>query len=267
MTTTTEPAVRRPAPGRCGEGRKDRRRAYGRGAVGILVGALLLAAGGSPAGAATPTVQVATNATFGTILVNGAGQALYTLNTDHNGQSTCHGSCAAVWPPLNVPAGTVPTAGPGVGGTVATSRQADGTTQVTYNGSPLYTFVSDTSPGQVTGNNVSGFFVVTAGLTTTTTTAAPPPTTPAPPGSSATPGATPGPSAATAPGSSGSSATPAAPTSPAGGAGTGGTLAFTGAGPGLRWVFVLGLLFVALGSLCVLGWARRRHPEGAGGSR
>src|SRR6202034_2638271 len=104
----------------------------------------------------------------------GSGFALYTLDTDHNGQSTCHGGCAAVWPPLTVPAGTVPSGGPGVTGTVGVSLQTNGTDQVTYNGSPLYTFVSDTAPGQVTGNSISGFFVATvAPATTTTTTTAP----------------------------------------------------------------------------------------------
>jgi predicted lipoprotein with Yx(FWY)xxD motif len=133
---------------------------------------------GTPAvaGATTPTVLVTTNATFGPILTTGSGFALYTLDTDHNGQSTCHGGCAAVWPPLNVPAGTVPSGGPGVTGTVGDSLQTNGTYQVTYNGSPLYTFVNDTAPGQVTGNGVSGFYVATvAAATTTTTTTAPSP--------------------------------------------------------------------------------------------
>ncbi len=63
----------------------------------LSLAALSLAAvtgtvGVTPASAAAPTVMVATNATFGPILTTGTGMALYTLNTDHNGQSTCHGS-------------------------------------------------------------------------------------------------------------------------------------------------------------------------------
>jgi len=227
--------------------------------VAIVVGALLVGAGGSLASAATPTVQVETNPTFGAILANSAGDALYTLNTDHNGQSTCHGSCAAAWPALTVATGTVPTAGPGVSGTVGTAVQSNGTTQVTYNGSPLYTFVSDTAPGQVTGNNVAGFSVVTAGLTTTTTTVAPAPTTPAPPASSAPSSGATAASPATSSGGSGPSTAPAA--SPGASSTTPGTLAFTGTGPGLRWVFVIGLLLLGLGSMCVLGRARRHDPS------
>ncbi len=68
---------------------------------------------GGRAFAAAPTVQVGTDAAFGTILTTGSGFALYTLTSDHNGQSTCHGSCAAAWPPLTVPAGTAATPGRG----------------------------------------------------------------------------------------------------------------------------------------------------------
>jgi hypothetical protein len=46
-----------------------------------------------------------------------------------------------------------------VSGTLATAQQSNGALQVTYNGALLYTFVSDTSPGQVTGNGVAGFSV------------------------------------------------------------------------------------------------------------
>jgi hypothetical protein len=69
------------------------------------------------------------------------------------------GPCAQAWPALTVPAGTTPHGGPGVNGTLATAKQSDGSLQVTYNGALLYTFVSDTSPGQVTGNGVAGFSV------------------------------------------------------------------------------------------------------------
>lgn len=215
--------------------------------------------------AGTPTVLVTTNATFDPILTTGSGFALYALDTDHNGQSTCHGGCAAVWPPLNVPAGTVPSGGPGVTGTVGVSLQTNGTYQVTYNGSPLYTFVSDSAPGQVTGNGVSGFFVVTvAPATTTTTTTAPgppagsaPTTGAAPPTGSSTASAprpvsnSPAPTTASSTGSSTHGATSATP----------GALAFTGTGVAVRWLFLLGLLLVTVGSLVTVASARQaRRP-------
>jgi predicted lipoprotein with Yx(FWY)xxD motif len=110
------------------------------------------------------TVKVASNPTFGHILVDSAGMALYTYGPDegHNGMSKCTGTCLQEWPALGVPAGTAPIGGSGVTGTLAAVKQANGTFQVTYDGSPLYTFVQDSAPGQATGNNVAGFSVAKA---------------------------------------------------------------------------------------------------------
>jgi predicted lipoprotein with Yx(FWY)xxD motif len=41
-------------------------------------------------------------------------------------------------------------------GLVGTVQRADGTTQVTLAGWPLYRFVDDTTPGDVTGDGVGG---------------------------------------------------------------------------------------------------------------
>ena len=67
----------------------------------------------SAASAAGSTVNVATNATFDTILTDAQGFALYTYSMDHNGMSSCTGSCATVWPALTVPAGPPPRRAPG----------------------------------------------------------------------------------------------------------------------------------------------------------
>jgi predicted lipoprotein with Yx(FWY)xxD motif len=219
-------------------------------------------AGAGVGAAAAPTVLVTTNATFGPILTTGSGFALYTLTTDHNGQSTCHGSCAAVWPPLNIPAGTVPTTGTGVTGTVGTATQTNGTVQVTFNGSPLYTFVGDTGAGQVTGNGVSDFSVVkVAAAPPTTTTPAPPAGTPS--------GTTPSTTSSGAPTPAATSSGPAPSTAPSAASGTGsasvapGTLAFTGTGPGLLLLFVLGAVLCLFGGLVILRPLRRGSKNDA----
>lgn len=132
----------------------------------------------SSSSASSSTVKVSDNATYGKILANSAGMALYTYGPDqgHNGQATCSGSCLQAWPALTVAAGTTPTAGPGVTG-IAAVKQASGEYQVTYNGMPLYTFVQDSSAGEVTGNGASSFSVAKvssgsggAGSAATTTT-------------------------------------------------------------------------------------------------
>jgi predicted lipoprotein with Yx(FWY)xxD motif len=50
------------------------------------------------------------------------------------------------------------TAGSGVTGQLGTITRSDGSTQATYAGHPLYTYVGDTAPGQAKGNglNLSG---------------------------------------------------------------------------------------------------------------
>jgi predicted lipoprotein with Yx(FWY)xxD motif len=58
-----------------------------------------------------------------------------------------------------VSAGQTPVAGTGVTGSLGTFTRADGTIQVTYNGLPLYYWVSDTKAGDTTGQGINGFVV------------------------------------------------------------------------------------------------------------
>jgi predicted lipoprotein with Yx(FWY)xxD motif len=119
------------------------------------------AASSATTAATNATVKTAHTSNFGTVLVNSAGMALYTFGPDGTGTtSKCTGTCLAAWPALTVPAGTTPTLPAGVSGTLGTAMQASGSLQVTYNGKLLYTFLSDSSPGQVTGNGVAMFSVV-----------------------------------------------------------------------------------------------------------
>ncbi|NHB85790.1 hypothetical protein G7085_17755 [Tessaracoccus sp. HDW20] len=67
------------------------------------------------------------------------------------------GQCLVNWPPLL----GKPAAGAGVDDSLLGSFQrADGTTQATYNGWPLYYWKNDTAPGDVTGQNVQGVWFV-----------------------------------------------------------------------------------------------------------
>jgi predicted lipoprotein with Yx(FWY)xxD motif len=110
---------------------------------------------------AAPLVSTASVPGVGSVLVDSNGFTLYYLKTDAGGSTTCMGTCAAAWPPLLLAAGaSSPTGGAGVTGQLGTIQRPDGTTQVTYDGWPLYGFVKD-QPGQATGQGVSDFFVVT----------------------------------------------------------------------------------------------------------
>jgi predicted lipoprotein with Yx(FWY)xxD motif len=88
------------------------------------------------------------------VVTNSAGKTLYWFAPDTSTTSKCTGSCATFWPPVTGPV----TAGSGVTGTLSTITRPDGTTQATYDGHPLYTYVGDTAAGQAKGNglNISG---------------------------------------------------------------------------------------------------------------
>jgi predicted lipoprotein with Yx(FWY)xxD motif len=86
-----------------------------------------------------------------TVVTNAKGFTLYSFAPDTSTASKCDGACAQVWPPVTGPA----TAGSGVTGTLATITRSDGSTQATYDGHPLYTYVADTAPGQAKGNGLN----------------------------------------------------------------------------------------------------------------
>jgi len=96
----------------------------------------------------------------GTVLVNAQGLTLYDLPSEANGHITCTGACAQAWPPLLAVGGKVPSAPSSVASKLGTVVRPDGSTQVTYNGLPLYTFAGE-SAGQASGQGVAGFAAVT----------------------------------------------------------------------------------------------------------
>ena len=111
--------------------------------------------GGGSASAAPATVTTA-NSRLGPILVDRAGRTLYLFEKDKPNQSACSGACEAVWPPYRT--GGTPTPGGGVHTSMlGTIQRGDHTTQVTYNGHPLYHYVGDTGSGQLHGQNVDNF--------------------------------------------------------------------------------------------------------------
>jgi predicted lipoprotein with Yx(FWY)xxD motif len=85
------------------------------------------------------------------VVTNAKGFTLYWFVPDTTTRSNCNGSCATYWPPVQGPA----TAGAGVTGKLGTIKRANGSTQATYNGHPLYTYVGDTAPGQAKGNGIN----------------------------------------------------------------------------------------------------------------
>jgi predicted lipoprotein with Yx(FWY)xxD motif len=98
------------------------------------------------------TVKEASNSTVGsTILVDSQGMTLYALSGESRGKFICTSkACLGAWHPLTVSAGAAPSSA----ASLSTVKRPDGTTQVTYKGEPLYTFVQDTEAGQASGQGI-----------------------------------------------------------------------------------------------------------------
>jgi predicted lipoprotein with Yx(FWY)xxD motif len=115
--------------------------------------------GHANAGADSVAIKVAiktVKTSKGTVLADSDGRTLYWFAKDTMSKSNCNGSCATYWPPvIGTPAAAAGTVLPHGFGTI---KRADGQTQATYDGHPLYTYTGDTAAGQVSGNglNVSG---------------------------------------------------------------------------------------------------------------
>jgi predicted lipoprotein with Yx(FWY)xxD motif len=109
----------------------------------------------TPASASGASVKLAST-NLGKVLVDSQGRTLYLFEADKGPTSNCDGACATVWPPLH--AAGKPTAGAGVDAAkLGALKRADDSSEITYNGHPLYTFEGDTAPGQTSGQALDDF--------------------------------------------------------------------------------------------------------------
>jgi predicted lipoprotein with Yx(FWY)xxD motif len=123
-------------------------------AVVVLAAAVGGVAHASVDARATLTVR---SSSYGAILFDGRGRALYAFTRDRRGGSSrCYGACARAWPVYFASGRLV--AGKSVKRSlIGTIRRRDGRRQITYNGRPLYYYVGDTRAGQVTCQNVAEY--------------------------------------------------------------------------------------------------------------
>jgi predicted lipoprotein with Yx(FWY)xxD motif len=107
--------------------------------------------------AAGATVQTKKVKKYGVVLVNSKGRTLYMFVPDHQKKVTCTSkACVALWPPLKVKKGQKPTAGGAAKkALLGVDKSPDGYRVVTYKGWPLYSYVTDTKPGQTTGQGLN----------------------------------------------------------------------------------------------------------------
>ena len=137
----------------CGTGSGEAGSAYGNQATATTPA--------TPASSPVQTVVLKAETTrAGMVLANGSGLTLYYFSVDKpgSGKSLCTGGCATAWPPLAAPVKAP--AGVHLPGPLGMITRPGGVRQVTLNGFPVYTFVGDKAPGQVTGDGKEGVWHV-----------------------------------------------------------------------------------------------------------
>ena len=108
---------------------------------------IVVALVGMLAACSTMTGEAAPAHVQGGVLVDAKGMTLYTFDKDPagSGKSVCTDQGAKAWPPLAAPADAKPV------GDYTVITRSDGTKQWAFKGKPLYTWVKDTKPGDMTG--------------------------------------------------------------------------------------------------------------------
>ncbi len=138
--------------------------------VPALAASLLLAACGSSSSSNTTSSAASTqpatqssssssavavktaSSSLGTILVDSQGMTLYHLSGEQSGKFICTSTaCLGVWHPLIAPSSGAPS---GEGVSLGTVKRPEGTVQVTYKGTPLYTFAQDKQAGETNGQGI-----------------------------------------------------------------------------------------------------------------
>jgi predicted lipoprotein with Yx(FWY)xxD motif len=113
------------------------------------------ASGGSGSGAAgSAVVSTSDISGVGTVLVDSSGKTLYFSDQESNGTIKCMDACLGFWDPVQA-TGSLPK---DIQGLAVMTRSDNGEKQVTFDGSPLYTFSLDHGAGETNGNDLSDSF-------------------------------------------------------------------------------------------------------------
>jgi predicted lipoprotein with Yx(FWY)xxD motif len=127
---------------------------YDYGSSGATATTAAAAAGGEA------SVLVA-DTSLGQVLTASNGMTVYLFMPDAQGAPTCTDACANAWPPATVDDAASVSGGDGVDASLlGTADHPSGTTQLTYNGWPLYFFAGDSAPGDVNGEGSGGVWYV-----------------------------------------------------------------------------------------------------------
>jgi predicted lipoprotein with Yx(FWY)xxD motif len=107
--------------------------------------------GASSAGATSAQGLHVASTSLGKVVVDANGMTVYLFGADSKNHATCDASCQNYWPPT--PAGKAS----GLAATVGSTALPGGGTTGTVGGWPVYTYIGDHKPGDVTGEGVNTY--------------------------------------------------------------------------------------------------------------
>lgn len=107
----------------------------------------------SDAPQATGTTITTASSEFGPVLWGPDRQVIYIWEKELTATAECYGDCAAAWPPVLTTGKPIAT-GEVEAAMLGTTTRRDGSTQITYNGHPLYYYAHE-GPGEVKCHDVA----------------------------------------------------------------------------------------------------------------
>jgi predicted lipoprotein with Yx(FWY)xxD motif len=118
----------------------------------LLAGAAALALLAAPVAAAEYLGGAVVSTDIGgqMVLTDANGMTLYIFDKDEPGVTNCYEQCAINWPPVFADASAT------AEGEFTIVDRTDGTRMWAYKGMPLYYWIKDTQPGDITGDGVGG---------------------------------------------------------------------------------------------------------------
>ena len=103
-----------------------------------------------------PGIAITTaDSQYGPALFDGDRRAIYYIDKETGERPECYGDCAVAWPPV-LTEGEPVAEGEAEAKLLGTTERDDGSTQVTYDGRPLYYYVDDPA-GQILCHDVIEF--------------------------------------------------------------------------------------------------------------
>jgi predicted lipoprotein with Yx(FWY)xxD motif len=93
---------------------------------------------------------------YGRMLFDARARAIYLFTREARSRSRGYGPCAVAWPPVYTRGRPRALSGTDAD-LLGTTKRQGGRRQVTYNDHPLYYYVTDTKPGQITCQDITEF--------------------------------------------------------------------------------------------------------------